>query len=184
MGRHQTALALPDTAPRGCTHLKLRQANRLVTRHYESFVASTGLKITQYSLLSHVVKLGPLRLGELAAAMQLGASTLTRNLAPLVQQGWVLLESDPADARGRVVVATPAGLALRVVAWPGIGDNFRLPMRNTPRLGIFMISVADVENLSHRLGAIAILFEQLRQGHRVGQGFAEICAQIVNAQRG
>ena len=50
-------------APQGCTNLKLRQASRLVTRHYERFVAPTGLKITQYSLLSHVVKLGPLRAG-------------------------------------------------------------------------------------------------------------------------
>lgn len=115
-----TAHAQPAAAaaprPQGCTNLKLRQAARRVTQHYESFVAPTGLKITQYSLLSHVVKLGPLRLGELAMAMQLSASTLTRNLAPLVQQGWVVLEADPADARGRVVVATPAGLALRAEA--------------------------------------------------------------------
>jgi DNA-binding MarR family transcriptional regulator len=115
------ATAAPSTAsaaaqPQGCTNLKLRQAARRVTAHYERYVAPTGLKITQYSLLSHVVKLGPLRLGELATAMQLGASTLTRNLAPLVQQGWVVLENDPTDARGRVVVATPAGTALRAEA--------------------------------------------------------------------
>jgi len=101
-----------DTAPRGCTNLKLRQASRLVTRHYEAFVAPTGLKITQYSLLSYVVKLGPLRAGELAAAMQLDASTLTRNLRPLLQQGWVQMQAGD-DARSRVVEATEAGRALR-----------------------------------------------------------------------
>jgi DNA-binding MarR family transcriptional regulator len=109
-------VAVVAPRPQGCTNLKLRQAARRVTQHYEAFVAPTGLKITQYSLLSHVVKLGPLRLGELAASMQLGASTLTRNLAPLVQQGWVVLEADAVDARGRVVVATPEGLALRAQA--------------------------------------------------------------------
>jgi DNA-binding MarR family transcriptional regulator len=99
-------------APRGCTNLKLRQAARLVTRHYEAFITPSGLKITQYSLLSHVVKLGPLRAGELAAAMQLDASTLTRNLQPLLQQG--LVQQRPGDdARSRVVEATPAGVALR-----------------------------------------------------------------------
>jgi DNA-binding MarR family transcriptional regulator len=100
------------TPPRGCTNLKLRQASRLVTRHYESFFAPTGLKITQYSLLSHVVKLGPLRAGELAAAMQLDASTLTRNLQPLLQQGLVQMHTGD-DARSRVVEATDAGRALR-----------------------------------------------------------------------
>lgn len=99
-------------APRGCTNLKLRQAARLVTRHYEGFIAPSGLKITQYSLLSHVVKLGPLRAGALAAAMQLDASTLTRNLQPLLQQA--LVRQRPGDdARSRVVEATPAGVALR-----------------------------------------------------------------------
>ena len=105
-----------DTAaPRGCTNLKLRQASRLVTRHYESFFASSGLKITQYSLLSHVVKLGPLRAGELAAAMQLDASTLTRNLQPLLQQGLVQMHTGD-DARSRVIEATAAGRALRSAA--------------------------------------------------------------------
>jgi DNA-binding MarR family transcriptional regulator len=104
-----------DTAPRGCTNLKLRQASRLVTRHYEAFVAPTGLKITQYSLLSYVVKLGPLRAGELAAAMQLDASTLTRNLRPLLQQGWVQMHPGD-DARSRVIDATEAGRALRAQA--------------------------------------------------------------------
>lgn len=102
-----------DTAaPRGCTNLKLRQASRLVTRHYESFFAATGLKITQYSLLSHVVKLGPLRAGELAVAMQLEPSTLTRNLQPLLQQGLVRMHTGD-DARSRLVEATDAGRALR-----------------------------------------------------------------------
>ncbi len=102
-------------ALRGCTHLKLRQASRLVTRHYEAHVAAAGLKITQYSLLSCVAGLGPLRAGALAAAMQLDASTLTRNLAPLVQRGWVRVRTGD-DARSRVVEATAAGLAVRATA--------------------------------------------------------------------
>jgi DNA-binding MarR family transcriptional regulator len=105
-----------EAAPVGCTNLKLRQASRLVTRHYEHHVRATGLRITQYSLLSHVVKLGPVRAGELAAAMQLDASTLTRNLQPLLDQGWVTLRAVDADARARVVEATPAGAELRAQA--------------------------------------------------------------------
>lgn len=105
-------MATGIVAPQGCTNLKLRQASRLVTRHYEAFVAPTGLKVTQYSLLSHVVKLGPVGAGALAAAMRLSASTLSRNLQPLVEQGWVDVHAG-ADARSRVVVATAAGRALR-----------------------------------------------------------------------
>jgi DNA-binding MarR family transcriptional regulator len=62
-----------------------------------------------------VVKLGPLRAGELAAAMQLDASTLTRNLRPLLEQGWVQVHAGD-DARSRVIEATAAGRALRAQA--------------------------------------------------------------------
>lgn len=112
-----TTLALPgDSAPpRGCTHLRLRQFDRALTRHYDSYVSATGLKNSQYALLSHVVLLGPIGLGALARRLRLEPSTLTRNLQPLVAQGWLeLLPGD--DARSRKVGATPAGVALRTQA--------------------------------------------------------------------
>ena len=100
------------TPPRGCTNLKLRQLSRAVTRHYDAYVARTGLKNTQYSLLSHVVLLGPIQPVELARRMKLDASTLTRNLQPLMAQGWV--EIGPgADARSRSISATDLGRAKR-----------------------------------------------------------------------
>lgn len=104
-----------SAAPKGCTNLKLRQLTRRVSRHYDALVGATGLKTTQYSLLSHIVLLGPLKPSDLATRMQLDASTLTRNLQPLVQHGWVEL-GPGADARSRLVHATEAGAAKRAEA--------------------------------------------------------------------
>ena len=98
--------------PRGCTHLKLRQLGRVVTRHYDAYVTATGLKNTQYSLLSHVVLLGPIRPSDLARRMRMEPSTLTRNLQPLVAQGWLRL-GPGEDARSRLVEATDEGRAKR-----------------------------------------------------------------------
>jgi DNA-binding MarR family transcriptional regulator len=106
--------AAPE-GPRGCTHLKLKQASRLVARHYDAYLTPSGLRQTQYSLLSGVVRLGPLQAGKLAAAMRLDASTLTRNLQPLLDRGLVAVQTG-ADARSRVVQATDAGQDLRVQA--------------------------------------------------------------------
>jgi DNA-binding MarR family transcriptional regulator len=99
-----------DTAvkPQGCTNIKLRQLLRRVARHYDAEVGKTGLKNTQYSLLSYVVKLGPIRPGDLAREMKIGPSTLTRNLRPLIDAGWLTLGPGP-DARSRLVKATDAG---------------------------------------------------------------------------
>jgi DNA-binding MarR family transcriptional regulator len=96
----------------GCTNMRLRQLLRRVTHHYDLEMAKAGLKTTQYSLLSRVLKLGPVRPTELAQAMQFGASTLTRNLKPLIDAGWVTLSAG-ADARSRSVTITAQGRAKR-----------------------------------------------------------------------
>ena len=99
----------------GCSSFKLRQLTRRVSQHFDHIVGSAGLKTTQYSLLSHIAKLGPVRPGELAAAMEMDASTLTRNLQPLIANGWVEVGPGP-DGRSRWVTATPAGRAKHVEA--------------------------------------------------------------------
>ena len=99
--------------PKGCTNLKLRQLTRLVTRHYDHYTAAAGLKTTQYSLLSHVENLGPIRPGDLARSMQMDASTLTRNMQPLVAHGWLRIGAGD-DARSRLVEITDDGRAKRV----------------------------------------------------------------------
>lgn len=98
--------------PEGCTNLKLRQLGRMVTRHYDGYLAAMGLKITQYSLLSHVVKLGPIRPSDLARRMQMDASTLTRNLQPMAAQGWLTIGKGE-DARSRLIAATQEGQEMR-----------------------------------------------------------------------
>ncbi|AOF84410.1 winged helix DNA-binding domain protein [Hydrogenophaga sp. RAC07] len=107
--------ASPSTSapsPVGCTNFKLRQLTRRVTQHYDQHLSGSGLKITQYSLLAHVDKLGPVAPGELARRMDMGASTLTRNLQPLVAAGWIEM-GEGVDARSRLVHITEAGRELR-----------------------------------------------------------------------
>jgi DNA-binding MarR family transcriptional regulator len=96
--------------PRGCTNFKARQLARLLSRHYDAELARAGLKTTQYSLLGHVLRLGPLAPGELARRMGLDASTLTRNLQPLVAAGW-LVQGAGDDARTRRISITDEGRA-------------------------------------------------------------------------
>lgn len=101
--------------PQGCTNFKLRQLARRVSQRYDQELAKAGLKTTQYSLLSHVLKLGPIRPSDLAAAMTMDASTLTRNLKPLLSAGWLELAAG-SDGRSRSVHITPAGRDKRAEA--------------------------------------------------------------------
>lgn len=107
-----TAVNPQGVRPQGCTNLKLRQLMRRLAQHYDTEMGKSGLKTTQYSLLSYVVRLGPIRPGALAQSMCMDASTLTRNLKPLIAAGWVELGAG-GDARSRLVAATELGQAKR-----------------------------------------------------------------------
>ncbi|MDM0104212.1 MarR family winged helix-turn-helix transcriptional regulator [Variovorax sp. J22R24] len=101
--------------PQGCTNFRLRRLMRQLARHYDAEVAKSGLKTTQYSLLSHVLHLGPLRPVDLAEAMGIEASTLTRNLKPVIAAGWIT-QSEGPDARSRLISITDEGREKRAEA--------------------------------------------------------------------
>ena len=100
-----------DYAIPGCTCARLRKLSRRVTRVYDSHLAGAGLKTTQYSLLTNAAR-EPRTVTDLAAAMGMDRTTLTRNLRPLVAKGWVRLAIG-TDPRSRIVEVTPKGLAAR-----------------------------------------------------------------------
>lgn len=109
-------MSIPSSAkPLGCTNLQLRQLMRRVAQHYDLEVGKTGLKGTQYSLLSFVDRLSPVRPLDLAQALKVESSTLTRNLKPLIAQGWISLGAG-ADGRSRLLTITPTGHAKRTDA--------------------------------------------------------------------
>ena len=88
---------------------------RRVSQHYDASSAPTGLKNTQYSLLSHVVQLGPIRPANWPARMEMDASTL--DAQPAAAGGAGLGRVGPGDdARSRFVSATEAGRAKRTEA--------------------------------------------------------------------
>ena len=106
---------LPQTPVRGCTNFKLRQMLRSVARLYDAEIGKAGLKATQYSLLAHVAALGPIQPVELARRLGMDASTLSRNLRPLIDMGW-LVQGPGADARSRLIEITESGEAKRLEA--------------------------------------------------------------------
>ena len=93
--------------PLGCTCFKLRKLARAMSRLYDHHLAGVGLKTTQYSVLANAAR-APLPVAELAELLGLERTTLTRNLKPLAEAGWVELKPG-ADSRQRIVTITDAG---------------------------------------------------------------------------
>lgn len=94
--------------PANCTCFNLRKAVRAVTQMYDEALRPSGLRATQFSLLSVVENNGPIGIAELAKRLVTDRTTLTRNLKPLLREE--LLEVvEGADRRHRPIALTSKG---------------------------------------------------------------------------
>jgi len=109
--------ALLRLSPAECTCFRIRGAARRVTQIYSKHLATTGLKISQFSLLGFVSAEGPVSIGRLSDLLATDRTTLTRNLRPLLQDG-LIERAVSGDKRRRELVATAAGRALFKRALP------------------------------------------------------------------
>ncbi len=107
----------PRLSPLDCTCFRIRGAARRVTQIYSKHLASTGLKISQFSLLGFVTAQGPVSIGRLSDLLATDRTTLTRNLGPLLKDG-LIERAQSGDKRRHELVATPAGRALFKRALP------------------------------------------------------------------
>lgn len=96
-----------------CTCFHVRRAARHVTQAYDRWLAPTGLRTTQFSLLNRLARDGPRSIQKLAQEMGMDRTTLGRNLRPLERDGYVSIGIDPEDRRGRALQITPLGEAKR-----------------------------------------------------------------------
>jgi DNA-binding MarR family transcriptional regulator len=99
------------TNPAGCNCLALRQAARHVSQFYDQFLAPTGLRTTQYSILARLQRKGAMTINALAADLVTDRTTLGRNLLPLEREGLIKVAPGESDRRSKEVRLTGAGAA-------------------------------------------------------------------------
>ena len=100
-----------------CACTRVRRAARALTDSYDEALKPLGLKVTQFSLVRTVDRLGAPSLTGLAQEMALDRSTLGRNVAVLERMG-LLDRSDGADLREWTVALTPRARKLLERAIP------------------------------------------------------------------
>ena len=100
-----------------CLCDSLRQATRAVSRLYDEELREVGLRTTQYALLAWLLTAGEARQKEIEELTSLDQTTLSRNLRPLIDAGWVAIRPG-ADRREKFVRLTDAGAAKLKEAHP------------------------------------------------------------------
>ena len=102
-----------------CHCLALRQAARHVSQFYDRFLAATGLKTTQFSVLARLHAAGPLGINALAAELLVDRTTLGRNLRPLQRDGLIAITPGQTDRRSKELRLTTEGLVRLTAAAKG-----------------------------------------------------------------
>jgi DNA-binding MarR family transcriptional regulator len=92
---------------------RLRAVIGRLSRRLRPTVAGSGLTPSQISVLFTIVRLGPLRLSELAEIESVNPTMLSRIAAHLCDAGLIVRSADPGDRRSAFVQATPAGRRIR-----------------------------------------------------------------------
>ena len=95
-----------------CHATALRKAARRISQLYESAMAQTGLRSTQFAILSELNDRAekPPTLAELAESLVIERSALGHTLRPLERDGFIVLR-EGGDRRQRHIVLTAKGKA-------------------------------------------------------------------------
>ena len=105
-----TNAAMNLSDPANCLCFNLRKAARALTQTYDAALKPAGITAPQFTLLTALEKQGPVSLSDLAAALGMDRTTLTRNLKPLQRDGLVA-SAEGDDRRVRLLTLTAAGRA-------------------------------------------------------------------------
>lgn len=98
-----------DMRSTACYCLNVRRASNAITATYDKFLAPSGLKISQYSLLRHIKYLNPVSVTDLAINLKLDRTTLVRNLRPLEEKG-LIADVSHKGSRNRQLMLTETGV--------------------------------------------------------------------------
>lgn len=94
-----------------CNNSAVRRASRQLGQLYDDLLEGTGLRSTQFALLSQIAVSGQPSQKALAEAMVMDLSALGHTLKPLARDGLVEFIADSQDRRIRRVALTAAGVA-------------------------------------------------------------------------
>jgi DNA-binding MarR family transcriptional regulator len=116
----EPTMAEPASAinPGVCNNTALRKAARRVTRFYDACMAETGLRATQYTILSLLASRGPTTMAVLADLLSMDRATMGHNLRPLERDGLITIRVGREDRREREVALSHAGRSTEAKSKP------------------------------------------------------------------
>lgn len=93
-----------------CALFDLHRASRVLTTLYNAHLRETGMTMALFTLLRNIAALSPAGVSQIADAMLMDRTSVTRLIDPLIKSGYLTSEPGLEDRRVRNISITPAGL--------------------------------------------------------------------------
>ena len=102
-----------------CKCIRLRKASNNLTKIYDSALIKVGLKITQFSTLKNIQKLGKTNIRDLSSELELDRTTVLRNIEKLIEMDLVSYKYENDD-KNKIIQLTTVGknkLREAIIIW-------------------------------------------------------------------
>ena len=102
-----------------CKCIGLRKASNNLTKIYDSALIKLGLKITQFSTLKIIQKLGKTNIRDLSSELELDRTTVLRNIEKLIEMDLVSYKYENDDKNKIIQLTTVGKSKLReaIIIW-------------------------------------------------------------------
>ncbi len=151
-----------------CAAFNFRRTARAVTRLYDLGLEPSGIRATQFAILTAVAKFQPISISRIGEILVIDQTTLPRSLRLLQKQGF--LEVSPRSVkRQRFLTLTDAGaktLAVAVPLWRKVQAKFLSDMGGD--------AWAALRNELERLARMAVQMESQELSSPEGNAAVEI----------
>ena len=102
-----------------CKCIRLRKASNNLTKIYDSALIKLGLKVTQFSTLKNIQKLGKTNIRDLSSELELDRTTFLRNIEKLIEMDLVSYKYENDDKNKIIQLTTVGKSKLReaIIIW-------------------------------------------------------------------
>ncbi|MFT8315862.1 MAG: MarR family winged helix-turn-helix transcriptional regulator [Clostridium sp.] len=94
---------------KGCACGNLRKTTRVITQFYDKILQPTGLRSTQFSLLTNILVHENISVSELGVKLLMDQTTVTRNIEILRKKGYITVTKEDDDSRRKSISITNDG---------------------------------------------------------------------------
>ena len=131
-----------------CKCIGLRKASNNLTKIYNSALIKVDLKITQFSTLKNIQKLGKTNIRDLSSELELDRTTVLRNIEKLIEMDLVSYKYENDD-KNKIIQLTTVGkskLRKAIMIWEETQDKYikALGIKNYKEIDTLITKISKI----------------------------------------